>query len=331
MSLKHMQLVIDHSRTRGSDRVIMLVLAFRASEKDRPRDNIREGECYPGLTRLAADTGLTRRTVTRRLPAIEATGELLIERRGQTVRSGGGPQRSNLYRITMAPPKGRDGQSPPLHDKAGTQSPQGRDSQSPEVGTDSPTGRDRVTPEPKENHQDEPSSKGASRGIEIHDYEDIHNPEHDAITVALEVTHESRGGQAEGFLRKALKTLGHERFRRAAAEVWGEMKNDGIRKPGAILTNKLKALMARARTSRAGDEDCQQGKGVRDGKITPHGNDRCPKHAGTTGSPATTPGDRQAAQEPPPRAVRPLPHGVHDLQAGIPRMRVFSDACIGEG
>lgn len=127
MSFKHLQLVINHSKTKGPDKAIMLVLAFRANDS---------GECWPGLAKIAADSGLTRRTVARRLPVIEGAGEVVIEHRGKAVLTRRGEQATNLYRIIIPPPKGRDGQSPPSRGKVGTENPQGRDTESSKVVTD---------------------------------------------------------------------------------------------------------------------------------------------------------------------------------------------------
>ena len=144
MSYRHMQLVIDHSATRGPDRAILLALAFRANEKT--------GGCWPSLTTIAHDSGVTRRTVTRRLPCIAAAGEIIITHDGESRWTNGGKQASNRYTITI---EGRDTVTPPCA-KVGTESPQGRDTQSPKVGTHSPKGRDRVTPEYKGNRKSEP-------------------------------------------------------------------------------------------------------------------------------------------------------------------------------
>jgi len=237
MSIQHMRLVIEYSCTRGADRAIMLALAFRANEG---------GLAWPSLKRLAADAGLSRRTVARRLPHIHNTGELFIQHRRRAVNTRGGRQEANLYRITLKPPKGGDRETLPGKQVVSA-CPKGSVRVTPQVVSACPKGSVRVTPEPKENDQYEPKEKGNARNrlidISIEDYEDILNPEHDAIAVALAVTGENGNRQAEGFYRKALKAIGPKAFRQAVAELWGEMKTDNIRKPGAILTNKLKALM----------------------------------------------------------------------------------------
>jgi hypothetical protein len=85
--------------------------------------------------------------------------------------------------------------------------------------------------------------KEGIRRIEIRDYGDIKDPAHDPIALALSVTRERAGGREEGFYRKALKVVGEEAFREGVSALWGELKCDDIRNPGAILTNKLKRRM----------------------------------------------------------------------------------------
>ena len=255
MSFKHQQLVIEHSQTRGPGKAIMLVLAYRAND---------EGRCWPGLTRIARDSGLTRRTVTRCLPNIEATGELLIERRGRRGPTRGGEQASNLYRIIIAPPKGRDVQTPPLTPKVGTDSPKGRDLQSTKVGSHSPKGRDSLTPESSEN--DNMNRQGTVRGQTaglsgyridyekaeppyIEDYTDIELCP-DPILAAMAVTGE-RSKRAWGYwvkvLYQARQHWGPERadrlFKGCLRSLWGEMKADECDKPGAILNLKLRQVL----------------------------------------------------------------------------------------
>jgi len=85
--------------------------------------------------------------------------------------------------------------------------------------------------------------KDEFRRIEIRDYGDIMEPKNDPISLALSVTNENPGGQAEGFFKKALKMIGDKPFRDEMSVLWGELKSDDIRNPGAILTNKLKERM----------------------------------------------------------------------------------------
>lgn len=150
MSFTHMKLVIDHSATAGPARAILLVLAYRANE---------HGECWPSLTRIALDSGLDRRTVYRYLPSIVATGELQIEHRCRTIKTRGGDQTSNLYKIALTVPKGGDCLPLPCSAKEEAVCPQGRGGLPPKVGTDSLKGRDQLSPESSVNSHTEPSSE----------------------------------------------------------------------------------------------------------------------------------------------------------------------------
>ncbi len=259
MSFKHMQLVIEHSQTKGPDKAIMLVLAYRADEK--------KGECWPSLPRIARDAGLNRRTVSRCLPIIQRTGELLIVRRGHAAETHGGRQESNRYRITIEPPQGRGTQSLPLPDKVGAESPEGRGRESHKVGAHSLKGRGTLPPESSENSQSEPSMNRQGKkpaGLpdhridyekaklpEVQVYEDIHNPANDPILVAMTITGE-RSKQGWGYwvkvLNDARKEHGPERagrlFRGCLAELYGEIKQGECDKPGACLNMKLKTVFS---------------------------------------------------------------------------------------
>ncbi len=59
MSFEYSRRVFEQSRTRGPERAILLVLAFRAND---------EGKCWPSLPRIAREAGVSIRTVTRCLP-----------------------------------------------------------------------------------------------------------------------------------------------------------------------------------------------------------------------------------------------------------------------
>ena len=98
MSFKHLELVIKHSKAKGSDKAIMLVLAYRADKET--------GECWPGLDRIAHDAGLDRRHVIRRLKVIASSGEILIQRQNHDVQTRGGKQAVNRYKLNVNPPKG---------------------------------------------------------------------------------------------------------------------------------------------------------------------------------------------------------------------------------
>jgi DNA-binding MarR family transcriptional regulator len=66
------------------------------------------GESWPGLTRLAAEAGVTRRAVYRMLGRLEEAGWVQITRRIEN-----GEPTTNEYRVT--PPAGEEPEAPPVH------------------------------------------------------------------------------------------------------------------------------------------------------------------------------------------------------------------------
>jgi len=161
------------------------------------------GFCFPSVRRMASDMGLSERTITRNLPVLAAMGELHIQHAARTVEGLGGLQRVNVYRITL--PKEVDDPSPP-------------------TSNIKPALRSGCRVPPK-----------------IADYSDIFNPEYEPVAVAMAVTGD-RSLLAMNSFAKQLRRVGEKSFRDKVAELFGEMQVDTIEKPGAILTNKLKAI-----------------------------------------------------------------------------------------
>jgi hypothetical protein len=161
MSFRHMQLVIDHSQTTGPDRAIMLVLAYRADEKT--------AECWPGLDRIASDAGLTRRCIYKRLPVIEATGELTVIRNSHAVRTIRGTQFSNTYRIELSDAKGREQHSPPIMEAREHGAPR-EGTGCTKLGNRMHEAREQRSPKSSLNRQNKPTPNlkpGAGAGITI--------------------------------------------------------------------------------------------------------------------------------------------------------------------
>lgn len=77
-------------------------MAWRANE---------DGVCWMSLARLARETRLTKRTIIKNLPIIEASGEITIERRSQPSPACRGEKFTNIYTIKL--PIGEH-YSPPL-------------------------------------------------------------------------------------------------------------------------------------------------------------------------------------------------------------------------
>lgn len=255
MSFKHMKLIIEYSRskTRGPDRAILLILAYRANDR---------GECWPSLSRIANDSGLSRGTVAFHLPQIQRTGEIIILSRGRK----GKHCRSNLYKITLAEP---DSVSPGAGLTGKADSPPHRPQIVREPDGSSSGSRTSVSPgaglESSENSQSEPSMNRQGKkpvgpsGLYRINYEEVEPPEimnygdihgcSDPILAAMAITGErsKRGwGHWVKILNHGRKEHGPERagrlFRGCLTELYGEIKQGECNKPGAILNMKLKKV-----------------------------------------------------------------------------------------
>jgi hypothetical protein len=81
-----MGLILKHSRSRGSDRLVEVVIG------DCCHDDATGA--YPSIRTIAARAGVSERTAQRSIAHLEQLGEL-------TVRENAGPKRSNLYEINL--------------------------------------------------------------------------------------------------------------------------------------------------------------------------------------------------------------------------------------
>jgi Helix-turn-helix domain len=154
MSFKHMNAVFDNSKTQGPDRAVMMVLAHHANDS---------GFCWPSISRIASYAGLHDRTVKKCLRRIAKSGEIAIEYRSGKVKTRGGRQTSNGYRVLLS---GGGCGSLPLTTEGVADSPQGSGSSSPKVVADSPQGGGRRSPESSLNHNHE-SSKNHHAGAGV--------------------------------------------------------------------------------------------------------------------------------------------------------------------
>lgn len=91
MSLTVLNEVLDSSRTKGSARLLLVVLAEQAHE---------DGLTWPGIPRLARRVGTSERNVQYLLRDLEESGELIIER-------GAGRGNTNEYRVLPPATAGR--------------------------------------------------------------------------------------------------------------------------------------------------------------------------------------------------------------------------------
>lgn len=89
MSIRVMTWVWDHSRSRKSDRLVLLAIADCCSDDG--------GNAYPSMTELVRKTGLSVRGVQTCIGNLTALGELRVHRNA-------GPGGCNRYRVTMTAP-----------------------------------------------------------------------------------------------------------------------------------------------------------------------------------------------------------------------------------
>ena len=88
MSVDHMALVFEAEGLNGSQKVLLLAYANRTDA---------HGYCWPGVERLAADTGMSEKTVQRTRKELEARNLLRHQRRT----SRDGRPTTNLYRVNL--------------------------------------------------------------------------------------------------------------------------------------------------------------------------------------------------------------------------------------
>ena len=91
MSWPAMQHMRDHSAATGPTKSVGLMIAMRANEQE-------DHTCYPGIPRLAKDTGFSERTVKKAIRWLVKNEEIAILERGGF---RGGVGYANRYQITF--------------------------------------------------------------------------------------------------------------------------------------------------------------------------------------------------------------------------------------
>jgi len=94
---------------------------------------------------------------------------------------------------------------------------------------------------PKTKTRARPSNASDDKSID--DYSGIMDGKASPVALAFRITGEAYSPRAEGFYKKAIKEIGDVAFREVLATLWGELKTDDIKNPGAVLANKLKKRM----------------------------------------------------------------------------------------
>ena len=94
MSARDVALVLNHSQATGTDKVVLLGIAWHMS------DTWGDGS-YPGIERLAVYAGVSERTVIRSLKNLEELGEIEVHR--HSGRSYGGPKTNRYWVMVECP------------------------------------------------------------------------------------------------------------------------------------------------------------------------------------------------------------------------------------
>lgn len=97
MSVKAMSWVWEHSRAKGSARLVLLALADHAGADG--------GDAYPSVGRLATRCGVSERTVHEALRILAELGEIVVDRNA-------GPRGVNRYHLTLTPAESAPPQNP---------------------------------------------------------------------------------------------------------------------------------------------------------------------------------------------------------------------------
>lgn len=143
MSVRVMSDVFQHSRSRGTDRLVLLAIADSANDHGC--------EAWPSMTTLASKAGVDRRTVARSIKRLCELGELQRVRKGGLYARGGV---SNSYQVTVTCPQTQG------HSAPSDGAPLG--AESPNLGAESPGSRGTVSPNPSLSIHNHPRSESES-------------------------------------------------------------------------------------------------------------------------------------------------------------------------
>jgi hypothetical protein len=142
MSVEVMARVWEHSRQKGTGLLLELAIADYCND---------EGWAWPSIASLRRKTRLrSDRTVHALLRKLESAGEIAIERGAGTVRTAGGTQRTNLYRVVVGLEGGAKS-APPCRRRGDAKASQG--GAIPRKG-----GATAIAPDPSINPSIDPSS-----------------------------------------------------------------------------------------------------------------------------------------------------------------------------
>lgn len=141
MSIQAVAWVLEHSTTKGLDRLVLISLANHANE---------DGECWPSIERIAAEANTKPVQARRVIGSLEAEGHIIRQVNAAPDSRMRGDRKTNLYRLL----DGGAQKCPPWMERA---TPERADGVHHSARTGGTSTRARATPERAPNHQLEPS------------------------------------------------------------------------------------------------------------------------------------------------------------------------------
>lgn len=137
MSIQAVGWVLDHSPTKGAQRLCLLALANHANER---------GEAWPSISRIAAEANVTEQTAKRTLADLAESGHIARTVNAAPDSRMRGDRKTNLYVLLDGGAQKR----PPWLDGGGNEAATGGETTLGRGASDSP-------PNHQKNHQSQPS------------------------------------------------------------------------------------------------------------------------------------------------------------------------------
>ena len=98
MSVEAMAMVLNHSRAKGTDKLVLLGIA----------NHYGDGGAWPAIATLACYANVSERTVQRSIEALVSLGELVVQRQQGGTRGTPDWKRPNRYDVLIACPTACD-------------------------------------------------------------------------------------------------------------------------------------------------------------------------------------------------------------------------------
>lgn len=164
MSVEAMSAVLNHSRAKGTDKLVLLGIANHQGD----------GGAWPTVATLARYANATERSVQRSIANLTRLGELLVERQAGGIAGLKSYQRPNRYVVTVTCPPSCDGTV--NHRLRGYPQPQQLELDVPDL-----TGSDRAT------HTSPPDAHVTPGG----DADVTHNRTHNPVLTLVPSSHQT--------------------------------------------------------------------------------------------------------------------------------------------